>query len=209
MERIRIMPYEEKYRLVRENTTFTERVVGDFVREKLGNRAFAELYTRWKDSEKTIPREAPLEEQYDIAYSDWIHMGIEDFRFIRKHLGEEGLQQYQQRFVEALKKKNANFSLIMLSLLRLFSPAAAFRMTAREFAYQLQWITPFKVPEINSHGAVFDIMHCKVLDYPDTEDICQIGCQCVYPQWASEQFKVRMQFRPYEHGCIGTLARQN
>ena len=60
MENMRIMPYEEKYRLVKENTAFTERVVGDFVREKLGNRAFAELYTRWKDNEKTIPREAPL-----------------------------------------------------------------------------------------------------------------------------------------------------
>ncbi|MBW2357060.1 MAG: hypothetical protein JRF23_09950 [Deltaproteobacteria bacterium] len=49
-------------------------------------------------------------------------------------------------------------------------------MTNKEFAYQLQWITPFSVPELNADRAVFDIPQCKVLDFEDTEDICQVGC---------------------------------
>lgn len=209
MERIKVMPFEEKIEKVKENIDFAEQITGEFVRDKIGNRAFAELYTCWKDGQKTIPRETPVDQQYEIYYSNWINTGVENFRYIREHLGEEGLKQYERHFVEALKQKTVNANLILLSVLHLFSPAIAFRIIARAFAYQLQWMTSYKVPELNNHGAVLDIMHCKVLQYPDTKDICQIGCQQIYPKWFEDQYKVKLQFRPYEHGCIGTLTCLN
>ena len=66
-------------------------------------------------------------------------------------------------------------------------------------------ITPFSVSELNPDKAVFDIPRCKVLDYPETEDVCQVGCQRVYPKWVAEQFKIGMKFDLQGHSCKCTV----
>jgi hypothetical protein len=94
----------------------------------------------------------------------------------------------------------------MLKVIRAFSPGAAFEMTAKQMGYQLQWLTPFSVPELTRHKAVLNIPRCKILDFPDTEDICLVGCQSTYPKWVAEQFKVEMKFNRQGKSCTGTLA---
>jgi hypothetical protein len=109
--------------------------------------------------------------------------------------------------VDGLKRKNAGASVLLLNLIRAIAPGYAFVMTNKEFAHQLQWITPFAVPELNAHRAVFDIPQCKVLDFEDTEDICQIGCQGIYPIWVAEQFKVKMAFDREGNRCTCAITR--
>ena len=73
--------------------------------------------------------------------------------------------------------------------------------------YELQWLTPFSIPELTRDKLVFDIPRCKILDFPDTEDICLVGCQSTYPMWVAEQFKINMKFNRRGNSCTGILTR--
>jgi hypothetical protein len=41
---------------------------------------------------------------------------------------------------------------------------------------------------------VSHIDHCKELDYPHGEDVCQLGCQQARPRFTAELFKVKAVF---------------
>lgn len=209
MDSFKAMPYGEKHDMVMDNITFGERLTADFIREHLGDQASSELRTAYQEGIKPIPEDASAEEKYEIAYGNWIWMGKTDFGFIRERMGEEGIRQFMDFEVEALKRKNASPSLFMLSVIRALAPKTAFKMTAKEFAYRLQWITPFSVEEISPDKAVFDIPRCKIMDHPEPDDLCQVGCQGIYPRWVAEQFKVRMEFDPQGHRCRCTLTPLN
>jgi hypothetical protein len=79
-------------------------------------------------------------------------------------------------------------------------------MTCKQMAHQFQWLTPFSVPELTRNKAVLDIPRCKILDFPDTDDMCLLGCQSTYPMWVAEQFKVSMKWNRQGNSCTGTLA---
>jgi hypothetical protein len=72
-------------------------------------------------------------------------------------------------------------------------------------AYQLQWLSPFSVSELTKNRAVLNIPHCKILDFPETEDFCLVSCQRTYPMWVAEQFKVDMKFNKQGNSCTGIL----
>jgi hypothetical protein len=127
-------------------------------------------------------------------------------RFIREQLGEDGLRKFERAEVEGLKRENADPAVYLLYLVTLFSPGTAFGMTGKQIGYQLQWLTPFSVLELTRDRAVLNIPRCKILDFPETEDICLVSCQSTYPMWAAEQFKVDMKFSRQENSCTGTLA---
>ena len=128
------------------------------------------------------------------------------YPFVRKQMGEDGLKKFERAEVEALIKKNASPALLLLKCIRLFSPSTAFAMTCKQMGYQFQWITPFSVPELTQHKAVLDIPRCKILDFPDTDDMCLLGCQSTYPMWVAEQFKVSMKWNRQGNSCTGSLA---
>lgn len=209
MENIKEMPYSEKYEIVLENIKFAETLAPNFMEGHLGYPAKTELQMLYRKGINPIPEEASFEEKYEAAYENWIWIGKSDFNFIREHLGEAGIEQFEAAEVEALKRKNASPSLYFLSFIRAISTGTAFKMTAKEFAYQLQWLTPFSVKELNQHQAVYDIPRCKIVGYPGSKDLCQIGCQSIYPRWAAEQFKVRMKFDPQGHSCTCHLTPLN
>lgn len=209
MENIKVMPDNEKYDIVLDYIKLTKALTSTFVKGHVGDQAVSELEKIWQEGIKPVPDEALPEEKYEIAYGNWIWVGKCNINFIRKHLGEEGVAQYERDEVEALKRKNTNPSLYLLSLIRAISPQTAFKMTVKEYAYQLQWISPFSVSEVSNQKAVFDIPRCKVLDYPETEELCNIGCQRIYPRWVAEQFKVKMDFDRQGHSCTCILAPLN
>lgn len=120
-------------------------------------------------------------------------------------MGEEGIKKFERAEVEGLIKKNAGAALLLLNLTRVFSPSMAFVMTAKQMAYQLQWLTPFSIHELIRDKLVLDIPRCKILDFPDTDDLCFIGCQSSYPMWVAEQFKVRMEFVRRGNSCTCTV----
>ena len=205
MTQIKEMPYSEKYAKVIDSMQFDEGFILPFVREQVGEQAAAEIKKTWQEGAKSIPETASFEEKYEIAYSNWIWLGKNTFSFIREHMGEEGIQQFERAEVEALKRKNASPALLVLKLVRMFSPGTAFTMTSKKMGYEFQWLTPFTVPELTRQRTVFNVPRCKILDYPDTEDMCLLGCQRTYPMWIAEQFMAELKWNRQGNSCTGTL----
>ena len=108
-------------------------------------------------------------------------------------MGEDGIEKLKLANVEALKKETAGPALLLLKLVRAISPGSAFIVINKQMAYQLQWITPFSITELTRNKAVIDAPHCKILDFPDVDNICRISCQSVYPVWMSEHLNLRME----------------
>jgi hypothetical protein len=200
---IKEMPYNEKYAIMLDNINHT--FIPSFVQKYIGDQAVVELQSIWEEGIKPIPEDASFEEKYELAYENWIWMSKSSITFIRKQLGEDSIEQFKRAEADALKRKNASSALLLLKLIRAFSPSTAFKMIANKFTYQLQWITPFSVSEMTRHRVVYDIPRCKILDYPDSEDLCVIGCQGGFPMWAAEQFRVKMAFERQGNRCIATL----
>ena len=96
------------------------------------------------------------------------------YKVIREEMGEEGINKFERPNVELRKRENASPALFILGLIRFFSPTSAFNMTARKMAYQLQWLSPFS-SELTDNRAVINIPHCKIHDFPETEDMCLVG----------------------------------
>lgn len=132
-------------------------------------------------------------------------MGKSNLSFIRKRLGEDGIEQLKRADVEALKRENASPALLLLRLVRIVSPGLAFSMIAKQMAYQLQWLSPYSVSELTRHRLILDIPRCKILDFPDSEDLCLIGCQSIYPMWLAEQFRVEMKASCQGNSCTLTF----
>jgi hypothetical protein len=175
MAKIKEMPFSEKYAKVIDNIKFDESFIFPFVHKHLGDQAVSELKGIWQKGFKPIPEEASFEEKYEVAYGNWIWLAKTTYPFIRRQMGEDGLKKFDRAEVEALIKKNASPALLLLKFIRLFSPGTAFVMTSKQMGYELQWITPFSVPELTRHRAVFDVPRCKILDFPDNDDMCLLG----------------------------------
>lgn len=205
MKKGKEMPYKEKYNMVQDSIKLSETFVPPFIKKHLGEQAVVECQNMWREGMKPVPEDASFEERYETAYGNFIWMGKSNISFIRSHMGEDGVIQFQRAEVEALKRKNAGPALFFLGLIRVVSPGAVFMMINKKFSYQLQWITPFTVSELNRERAVFDIPRCKILDFPDSDDICHIGCQSIYPTWVAEQFRVRMEFARRGKSCTCTI----
>ncbi len=206
MVKVKEMPYEEKYHMVIDNLKYHETSIQPLVGKLFGDQAVAELKSTSIEGIKPIPEGASFEEKYEIAYGNWVWLGKSVYRFIRKKMGEEGIKKFERPNVEALKRKNASPALFLLGFIRVFSPNLAFTMTARKMAYQMQWLSPFSVSELTENRAVLNIPHCKILDFPETEDFCLVACKRTYPMWVAEQLKVDMKFNRQGNSCTGILA---
>jgi hypothetical protein len=202
---VREMRYSEKYARVTDNMKFGKTFILPFVQKHLGDQAVAELKKIWQGGAIPIAVHASFEEKYEIAYGHWIWMTKSTYEFIREQMGEESIKEFERAQIEALKRKNAGPALLVLKLVRSFSPGTAFSMTAKQMAYQLQWLTPFSVPELTRHKVVFNIPRCKILDFRGTEDICSVGCQSTYPMWVAEQFMVDMKCNRQGNSCTITF----
>ena len=200
------MPFSEKYAKVIDNIKFDEAFILPFVQKHLGDQAVTEVKKSWQEGMKSIPEGASFEEKYEVAYANWIWLAKNIYPYIRKRMGEDGLKKFERAEIDGLIKKNASPALFMLKIIGAFSPGTAFGMTAKQMGYQLQWLTPFSVSELTKQKAVLNIPRCKILDFPDTEDICLVGCQSTYPKWVAEQFKVEMKFNRQGNSCTSTLA---
>ena len=202
---IKEMPDQEKFQFVERNRAMVQRCGRELVREQLGEAALVALERRWLAGERQPAVDTSWNERYETAYGNFIHAGKTIYAFMREQMGEEGVARLQEAEVEALKQENGGPAIWFLSVLRALLPGRAFRLTAKQFAYQLQWLTPFSLGTLDEGVAVYEIPRCKILDDPDTDDLCYIGCQRVYPRWAAEQFGVRMEYDRRDTACTATL----
>lgn len=204
MVEVKEMPASEKYTNVLESIKHEE-FIKAFIEKHLGQPAADEYQKICQTGIKPITEEDSYEAKYEMAYGNWMWISSSAFRFIRERMGEDGIRQFIRADVEHLKQKNASLVLSMLSLIRVISPGSAFAMTAKQSVYKLQWLSPYSVPELTREKAVFSIPKCKLLDFPDSEDMCVIGCQEVYPAWMAEQLKVKMEPNRQGNSCTITL----
>lgn len=174
MAKVKEMPYEEKYRMVIDNIKYHESSVIPLVGEVFGDQAMTELKKMSQEGIQPISDEASFEEKYEIAYSNWVWTGKSVYKLIRGKMGEEGIKKFERPNVELRKRENASPALFLLGLIRLFSPTLAFNMTVRKMAYQLQWLSPSS-SELTDNRLVINIPHCKIWDFPETEDMCFVG----------------------------------
>jgi hypothetical protein len=205
MHKVKTMPYNEKFTIVIDKMKPNDSLISPFIKKHLGEKALVELQKIWKEGVKPIPQDASDEEKYEIAYGSLMWRGKSNLKFIRTHLGEDGIEQDKLAQVEELKRKNSGPTLLILGLLRAIAPRAAFTMIAREMAYKLQWLTPFSLVELTKNKALFYIAHCKVIGFPDMEEVCIVDCQAAYPMWVAEQFKIGLKFDRRGDSCKAVL----
>lgn len=198
---VKTMPASEKLDHVLENSDIYETFLPEFLARHVDDQAMLELRQRWNQGLRQIPPGAPVEDQYEIAYANWIWKAQTNMKFIREKLGEAGIPLFEQAMAAALQRQNGGPALWLLRLVRLVAPGTAFKMTAQNFAYLLQWLTPFSVVQLSNKEFIAQITHCKILDYTGHEDVCQIGCQQIYPEWLRQQFKVAMSYQRKDHAC--------
>jgi len=191
-----------------KNMGLYEEFLPEFVRMHMGEEAVNDLQEEWQRGVERIPVTASPEEQYRIAYNNWIWMAKTNFCFIRQRMGEEGVRKLEQTLLHTLIQHNKGWPLVMLNLVRLVSPGSAFKMLADQMSYELQWLTPYVVTECSPQKLVLEIDSCKILKYDDTEDVCR-SCRQVYPLWVVNQYMADMSFERSGHHCTCTLRPLN
>lgn len=202
---VKQMPYAEKYAGVLKGLKHDEYVPA-FIEKHLGPAAAAEYREKRDAAIQPIPDDAAGEVKYETAYRNWMSEASLAFGFVRERMGDKGIDQMAKTGAEALMRENANPSLVLLRLIRGFSPGMAFEMVAKKSAYEMQYLTDYSVDELNRHRAVMNVPRCKILDYPDTEDVCLVGCQREWPQWMAEQLHVKMETDRRGNSCTITLS---
>jgi hypothetical protein len=133
MVKVKEMPYNEKYAKVIDNMKFDQAFIVPFVQRHLGDQAVAEIKKTWEEGMKPIPEGASFEQKYEIGYANWIWLAKQIYHFIRQRMGEDGMKKFERAEIEGLIKKNASPALLMLKIIRGFSPGTAFAMTAIAF----------------------------------------------------------------------------
>jgi len=199
------MPYSEKCTKVMDELKFENTHTFPFIQRSLGDQAVVELKRLHQEISKPIPESAPDKQKYETAFGNWVQTGGITFSFIRSHLGEEGINRFTRVNVDAWKKENAGFATYLLGFIRFFSPSTAFSMITKRFQYEMQWFGPSSISEMSRGRLVVDIPHCIILDYPNSEDVCTIGCQKLYPMCFAELFKIRMQYNRQGKHCSDTI----
>jgi hypothetical protein len=203
------MPFEEKYENVNDAIDLFRSFVPPFVKRHLGPQAERELRRRWRENTEVVAIDAPADQQYERSYANWVAMARVNFELIRERLGEEGIDKFVEAEAAELKRHNADMNVSLLDLIRIFSRPTAFKMMADKFAYQTLWITPYATTKLTKQIMVFEIPSCKVLDYPETDDVCKIFCQRVYPRWLADQYKADVRFDRRGNSCTCTVRPLN
>jgi len=206
MVALKEMPYTEKYSSVLDSIKRMEKFVPAFMQKYLDNQDMIEFQRIWQDGINIIPENTSFEEKYELAYSNWITKARSAHKFTYERLGEDGIEKFKRDNVEILKRENNSPAVFILRLIRVISKGLAFSMTAKNVAYKLQWLSPYSVSELSRRRLVFDVPRCKVLDFPDSEEICLIGCQSTYPVWLAEQFNVTMEAKRQGNSCTLTVS---
>ena len=171
------MPFHEKHKMVLDYHKGLELEVLPLVKDRLGERQVEEIKRIWQEEVKPIPKNASSEEKYDIAFDNWLTNWGTAHRFIIENLGEEGLEKFKESAVEFINSTIPLPAVRTLKIMKKIIPGASFKMIAEKIAYQTQVFTPFSVSELTDKKLVMDIPKCKVLDHPNGEDFCKLGCQ--------------------------------
>ncbi len=205
MIKVKEMTYEKKYASVLDYTKLLESFVLPLVKKYLGNAGLAEIERKWQEKLNEIPENTSIEDKFEAAYCNWMWKWSIAYNFVKTNLGENGVEEFQKADVEALKKRDSYLAKLMLKGIRAVSPDTAFSMIGKQMAYEFQVFTPAGVTALSEQRATFELPRCKILDYPECEVMCLVGCQKIFPQWLAEQLYVKMETNRRGNSCAVTL----
>ena len=198
------MSFEEKHAGVLDYLSLLHGFVLPIVERRLGVQEANEIKVIWRNETKPIPESSNAEEKFEIAYSNWVRNWESAYHFVKANLGKQGLEEFkdkaQRANINKLKQKAGRPALLMLRLIRAFSPLVAFRILAKTISYQLQVFTPFEVSELSGEQLILNAHPCKVANSTESGASCTVGCQQIYPR-ALEPFGVRLTLNPNGRNC--------
>jgi hypothetical protein len=201
MTEIKRMSDKKKYSCVQNGIELAYEYIPSFVQRNLGGDAVDKLRNTWQEGLRRIPEDTPVEEKYERAYSNWIWIARNTYSFIRERLGESGVEQYERAEIEELKRKYSGKTMYALDAIAMVSRDFASMLITKQVLYTLQWLTPIYISELNQNKCVVQVPRCKVLDFPNTEDLCHIGCEHTYSIWMAEQFHKSVKTERQSKGC--------
>ena len=203
---VKEMTYGKKYTAVLDYIRLLDSFVLPLVKKHLGNEGIEQLNIIWQEKLKVIPNDISDKDKFEIAYSNWLWKWANAVKFLKERLGDKGFEEFKLADIEALKRKDSRLKKMILEGIRTISPAFAFSMIERQMAYELQVYSPAEVTELSKERIVFDVQHCKILDYPECIQFCITGCQKIFPEFLAEHLKVKMAIKRHGKSCTITLA---
>lgn len=206
MIKVKEMTYAKKYTSALNYIKLLDSFVLPLVQKYMGNEGIEELNIIWQEKLKVIPNEISDKDKFEIVYSNWLWKWSSAIKFLKKHLGDKGLEEFKRADIAALRQKDSRLKKLILEGTRAVSPTLAFSMIERQMAYELQVFSPAKITELSKERIVLETQHCKVLDYPESIQFCVMGCQKIFPEFLADHLKVKMAINRHGKGCIIILA---
>lgn len=197
------MPFEEKFKMVLNYHDGLDDEVLPLIKAKLGDQKVIEIKRIWREELKPTPYNATSEENYNIAFNNWLTNWGTAYRFILENMGEEGLNKFKELAVAFIKSTIPLPAVQMMKIMRKIIPGASFKMIAKNIAYQTQVFTPFSVSELTNKKLVIDIPQCKVLDHPNGENFCKLGCQEISTIPLRDLFQINFVMNRHGKSCSG------
>ena len=130
MVKVKQMSDSQKYDYALKDIRRCYVYIPAFLRRHLGDQAVVELKNIWQRGIRQIPEDISMGEKYEIAYGNWLWVAKTTYSFIRRQLGEDGIEQFKRAEVEELKQQNSSVTMTILNLIRVLSPGSAFIMFA-------------------------------------------------------------------------------
>ena len=192
---VKEMPYPEKIEAVVKHTEMYRSVLVKLTEAYLGEIAVDELEQIWLEGSERTPLTATPEEEYRIAYGNWIWTAKSSIRYTRLRLGEEGVRKLEQMLLHALIQQNKGWSLVMLNLVRLVSPELAFKQLAEQLSYNLQWRTAYSLIESSPRRLVLGIDRCRCWSTRDGRGVPGLprGVPCMGGEPTHGRYEFRAQ----------------
>jgi hypothetical protein len=76
---------------------------------------------------------------------------------------------------------------------------------AKEWAYEIQWMTPIEIAQNGSSQVVCEVHICKVLQTSATEMVCKVDCWNVGTELAWQVYHLVRRTHQVYHDCSSTL----
>ena len=202
---VKEMTYSKKYSAVLSFLRIIDSFALPVINKHMGYEGIDKLNILWQENLKVIPNDISDKDKYETAYSNFMWKGAITYKFVKEHLDENGIEEFKRAEIETWKRKDSRLKMLILKGIRVISSGTAFSMIEKQMVNDFQVFSPAIVTELNKERLVFDIPNCKLLDYPECEDVCLIGCQEIFPKLFAEHLKVKMDTDRRGKSCTVTL----
>jgi hypothetical protein len=199
MDSLKPMPVRDKYIHAFGMVRLYQKHVLPFVEQRLGYAARHELESVWQAAVAPIRESDPDEEKYQRAYTSWLWMARCSHDFLADQLDRDGVADYKRLLLRSYKRQVDNPDLVFYQWLNRYTTLA------KEWVYEMQWMTPIEIAHNGSDVVVCEVQHCKVLQTAATERVCKVDCWNVGTELAWQVYHLERRTRQVDHGCSITL----